>query len=385
MLKEMKTMAKRVSRVIKKIEAPSLLSKYDVMVLMYMKDHELHCDPPEGMTFGQFSTVCENLEDLGYIREAKKDDIIFSLNEPTYYHITPSGYEATVGIERETKSRNAEETKRKEAIISVDELNSLFANVVKKHAYYSNRKWQPTFWEEAMEYLLRLFDSERPAMHIYSIANELSALKTNSFKWAGQGEVFDGNRIAFQMYLIIYYEYRDHPVYKTMLGALLPVIGVLSYNNRIVALHSALDQAIKTRELIMAAAQQEKTDKTKQTQVEVSVPLEEKTNANIEEIDADAEEDLGDGASGYPLKMRIELLNHLLARAGFPLARISEKKLKTTLCKLYHIILGEGADSLLKPCIGKVVYKKKPEDLDKKVKEINSLLAKIDEEWKIKL
>ena len=106
----MKTMAKRVSRVIKKTEAPARLSEYEVMVLMYMKDHEPHCDAPEGMTFGQFSVACENLEDRGYIKEAKKGDIIFSLNEPTYYHITPSGYEAVVGIEKE---RALEELKEK--------------------------------------------------------------------------------------------------------------------------------------------------------------------------------------------------------------------------------------------------------------------------------
>lgn len=259
-LKGMETMARRTSRVIEKTEAPALLSENEVKVLMYMKDQEQHCDAPEGMTFGQFSVVCEMLEERGYIKEAKKDDIILTLNEPTYYHIMPRGYEAIVRIEQERERLNAEETKRKGAIISVDELNSLFANVVKKHQYYSRRQWQPTFWDRAMEYLLRLFDSERPGMHIYSIANELSTLKTNSFAWSGFGEVFDGNRIAFQMYLVIYYKYRNHPVYMTMLKALLPVTGVLGHGNRVIELHNALDQAIKMRELIMADAQQEKTE-----------------------------------------------------------------------------------------------------------------------------
>jgi len=257
-------MARRTSRVIEKNETPANLSEKEVLVLMYMKDQEQHCDPPKGMKFGQFSVVCKMLEERGYIKEAKRDDIIVAFNEPTYYHITPRGYEATVWIEQERERLNAEETKRKGDIISVDELNSLFANVVKKHAYYSRRQWQSTFWNRAMEYLLRLFDSEQPAMHIYSIANELSALKTNGFMWSGCGEVFDGNRIAFQMYLVIYYKYRDHPIYNTMLKALLPVTGVLSHSNRIEGLHNALDQAIKTRELIMKNAQQEKTEGTDQ-------------------------------------------------------------------------------------------------------------------------
>lgn len=386
-------MARRTSRVISETEVPALLSENEVKVLLYMKDQQPHHNPPEGMQPGQFSVVCEMLKDRKYIKEVKSDDIV-AWNEPTSYHIMPKGYEAVLAIERERKAQHTEETQRKKAIISVDELNSLFANVVKRHGYYSNFQWQPTFWDEAMAYLVRLSDSEQPAMHIYSITNELSTLKTNSFMWSGFGTVYDGNRIAFQMYIVIYYKYRDHPVYKTMLKALAPVTGVLGRNGRLDGLNQALDQAIKTREIIMAGVQQEKAEVEKPTQGKETVPSEEKPVAGMEEPseekpvvgmeepDADAQ---SEDASDYLLKLRIELLNFLLARAGFSLAVIKEKRLVSNMVRLYRIILGGGAESLLKENIGKVVYKEKPAGLGEKVKEINRLLMKINEEWSIKL
>lgn len=104
-------------------------------------------------------------------------------------------------------------------------------------------------------------------------------------------------------------------------------------------------------------------------------------------IDADADNlnEEENTTSKYPLKLRIELLNHLLAQAGFPSAVIKENRLASNVVKLYHIILGEGANRLLKENIGKVVYKQKPDGLDEKVKEVNKLLIKINEKWSIKL
>ena len=92
-----------------------------------------------------------------------------------------------------------------------------------------------------------------------------------------------------------------------------------------------------------------------------------------------------ESGTDYPLKLRIELLNFLLAQAGCSLEQIKEKRLSTNVAKLYRIILDKGANRLLKENIGKVVYEKKPAGLDEKVKEVNKLLMKINDEWSIKL
>lgn len=52
----MEIMARLTSRIIEKNETPALLSANEVKVLMCMKDQELHCDPLEGMKFGQFGS-----------------------------------------------------------------------------------------------------------------------------------------------------------------------------------------------------------------------------------------------------------------------------------------------------------------------------------------
>jgi len=85
------------------------------------------------------------------------------------------------------------------------------------------------------------------------------------------------------------------------------------------------------------------------------------------------------------LKPRIEVLNLLMRNLGYDIKTINEKKLNSTMVKLYQLILGKGATSLLTPCIGKVTYIKKPEGIDEQVKDINQLLQKINKDWSIKL
>ena len=97
------------------------------------------------------------------------------------------------------------------------------------------------------------------------------------------------------------------------------------------------------------------------------------------------EDEMEDSPEEVELKIRIEVLNLLLREAGYDTKTIKEKRLNIKMTKLYHLILNKGTESLLKKCIGKVTYKRKPDGIDEKVKEINSLLGKINNDWKIQL
>lgn len=115
-------------------------------------------------------------------------------------------------------------------------------------------------------------------------------------------------------------------------------------------------------------------------------------NRNLREELADVREELlrlkseqEDKKVDVELKLRIETLNLLLRKAGYDTNRIKKDRLNASMRKLYRLILGQGADSLLKECIGKVTYKKKPQGVDEKVKEINEILGKINSDWRIQL
>lgn len=85
------------------------------------------------------------------------------------------------------------------------------------------------------------------------------------------------------------------------------------------------------------------------------------------------------------IKPRAEVLNLLLKEAGYDTKRIKEERLTAGMVRLYRFILGQGAQSLLKKCIGKVTYRKKPEGIDEKVQDINKILNKINSEWRVQL
>ena len=85
------------------------------------------------------------------------------------------------------------------------------------------------------------------------------------------------------------------------------------------------------------------------------------------------------------MKLRIEVLNRIMNKAGIDSETISKQRLASTMATLYRLILGQGTDRKLKENIGKVVYNEKPEGTDEKVKEINKCLQKLGDDFTIKL
>ena len=226
-------------------------------------------------------------------------------------------------------------------------------------------------------------------MFVYTIANELGIKNTYSRAFQNYGSVDDGDTIAYKLYIVIYYKYKGNPTYATMLDALAPQMGILGSHGRLEEINKRLD-AVRAKygaEMKSGSTESEEVLMQKLANLENQLAKANEEKARLQGLTADAnieardEEDLPTAV----LKLRIELLNFLLAQGGCSMELITAKYLKSTLCKLYHIILGEGAESLLKPNIGKVSYKKKPDGLDDKIKDINKLLAKINEDWNIKL
>lgn len=92
-----------------------------------------------------------------------------------------------------------------------------------------------------------------------------------------------------------------------------------------------------------------------------------------------------DTMDSMQLKLRIEVLNRIMAKAGVDLTTITEKRIMTHMVTLYNFLLGQGTTRILKENIGKVVYTKKPKGTDEKVKELNMLLQKLDDDFIINL
>lgn len=380
------------------VKYPQLLnlSENEIKVLMYMKDQKPHSTPPEGMSDDVFGVVCEMLVDRKYIKELKDTDPIHSWGEPPSYHIMPKGYEVIMLLEQEEKREEEEaqqkiieEEKKLDSIITNEELSMLFAEEVRKHLFFRNSRWYDKYWDETKEYLKKLFCQRQSPMFVYTIANELGIKNTNSRAFQNYGSVDDGDTIAYKLYIVIYYKYKGNPTYATMLDALAPQMGILGSPGRLEEINKRLD-AVRAKygaEMKSCSTESEEVLMQKSANLENQLAKANEEIARLQGLTADAnieardEEDLPTAV----LKLRIELLNFLLAQGGCSMELITAKYLKSTLCKLYHIILGEGAESLLKPNIGKVSYKKKPDGLDDKIKDINKLLAKINEDWNIKL
>lgn len=223
------------------------LSENEVKVLMFLNDQNIHRNPPKGMDANVFSVVCEMLKERKYVKEMK-EDICVSWGESPGYHIMPKGYEIVTMLEQESKKKEeearqqvVEEEKKLETVITDNELNMLFAEVVKKHLCFQNTAWSMTFWDVTKSYLKRLFCQGQNTMNVYSIANELSAKNTNSRGWQGPGNVDDGDKIAYKLYVVIYYKFKDNPSYSIMLDALAPQMGKLGSSGRLEEINKTLD------------------------------------------------------------------------------------------------------------------------------------------------
>ncbi len=84
-------------------------------------------------------------------------------------------------------------------------------------------------------------------------------------------------------------------------------------------------------------------------------------------------------------KIRIELLNYLFAQLGYDTKWIKENRKTMAMSKIYAAILGLNNPKGIANDVGKVVYSKRPPELDEEVSKTNKLLQAINTDWKIKL
>ncbi len=372
------------------------LSENEIKVLMYMKDQKPHSSPPKGMGDDVFCVVCEMLADRQCIKELKDTDPVMSWGAPTSYHITPKGYEMITLLEQaekrkkeEAQQKVIEEEKKLDSIITDEELSMLFAEVLRKHPYFQNASWSKTYWDTTKDHLKRLFFIERTPMAVYELANEMSIDTTRSYYWQGHGAVNNGDRNAYKLYVVIYYKYKDNPSYAFMLDALAHEVGALGAVGRLEETNKLLDVVRKKYgdEKKSGLNESEEVLRRKLADVENQLVKANEEIARLQGLTTDANEEVlhDEDLPEALLKLRIAVLNFLMEKVGFDIKRIQDGRLGSTFIKLYHLILNEGAVNLLRANIGRVVYKKKPEEVDAQVKEINELLVKLDKDWHIKL
>ena len=85
------------------------------------------------------------------------------------------------------------------------------------------------------------------------------------------------------------------------------------------------------------------------------------------------------------LKIRIELLNFLFRELGYDVEWMTKKRKVSALARVYAAILGHNTPKSLCSYVGRVTFNERPKELDSEIKEINTLLRVINEDWKIKL
>lgn len=84
-------------------------------------------------------------------------------------------------------------------------------------------------------------------------------------------------------------------------------------------------------------------------------------------------------------KIRIELLNFLFKKLGCDVAWMTKNRKVSALARVYAAIMGHNNPKALCSDVGRVTYIERPKELDSEIKEINTLLRVINEDWKIEL
>lgn len=97
---------------------------------------------------------------------------------------------------------------------SKEEIDMLFNTVINQTKYFYNKFNFPNqAFDESLKYVERLINHEKPIIYIHTIINEL---KLENRPWQNTVEftIYAYNALAFRIYVLLYYRYKDNAVYK---------------------------------------------------------------------------------------------------------------------------------------------------------------------------
>lgn len=122
--------------------------------------------------------------------------------------------------------------KQKTFVISDKELNLLYDKVLHKLPYFKDIDFSETIWDDCIPYLEELVKDPEPDLYICTIKNKLRLIKDvkKPLGWGFGIEI--RSIIAFQLYVILYYRFREDKVYVKVRKELTEILGFFNNPNR---------------------------------------------------------------------------------------------------------------------------------------------------------
>lgn len=137
--------------------------------------------------------------------------------------------------------------KPKTFVLSDTHLDMLFDCVLIKRFYFNKIRYSIDIWDRCIPYLEELVNADEPDIYISTIKNKLRSLDQVVVYNSRINKIRVADIITIQLYVILYYRYRDDETYKYVLKSLEEILGLFA--------HRDFSDFNKTREYLAALPQ----------------------------------------------------------------------------------------------------------------------------------
>lgn len=196
-----------------------VISEVEKELLVFLSDREQHDDKPDSLSNANFVFAARTLSEKGLVRAAFVEG-----GDVECIQITKIGMAIIENIQNQNLEGN--KAANKTSIVSNDELNMLFDQCLIKIPFFRGLGFSDKIWDDCLPYLDRLVSHNSPALYISTIKNELRVLSGEKKPSSWDYAVKLSSIIALQLYVILYYRFRDCDIYKNnVLLSLKEVLG----------------------------------------------------------------------------------------------------------------------------------------------------------------
>lgn len=117
------------------------------------------------------------------------------------------------------------EVKQKSTVISDRELNMIYDRVLCKRPYFRDIDFSETIWDDCIPFLDELVQDAEPDIYISTTKNKLRKIKETVKPEGWNFCIRKSDIIAFQLYVILFYRFRDDKVYVKVRESLKEMLG----------------------------------------------------------------------------------------------------------------------------------------------------------------
>lgn len=182
-----------------------IISVAEKELLLFLSDGEQHEDKPVNLSDANFVFAARTLSEKKLVKAAFVEG-----GDVESIQITKIGMALIDNMQ--VPNKPVKESNNKSSIISNDELDLLYDKVLQKIGFFRELGYSDTVWDAALPYLERLVTHSKPSLYISRIKNELSIM-TEKISMPNY-TVKSSSVIAIQLYVILYYLYKDVDSYR---------------------------------------------------------------------------------------------------------------------------------------------------------------------------